>query len=115
MTTFSRSGFVTGTTGVALNVSLGFAPDYVRLINESDGEEIYWNREMTNLGTPIFGTKTVAAGTRTILATAAVGVSDFAGVDGVTDKGFTIGATAGVNIDTEEITWEAGHYDDPDQ
>lgn len=36
-------------TGAAVNVELGFTPDYIRLWNETDGDETYeWFKGMTN-------------------------------------------------------------------
>ena len=115
--TMIRSGTVLG-TGATLNVPLGFAPDYVKVINFTDGESIEWTREMIEDGSPKYGIKEVAAGTKSVLATAAVGIDDYAGLesDGSTlgiAKGFTIGATAGVNIAAEDIMWVAHFTDGP--
>lgn len=108
----AAKGIATG-TGATLNVELGFTPDYVILINVSDGEKIEWYRDMEDLGTELFGFKEVAAGTKSLLTTAATGVATYAGAEGPSgsSKGFTIGATAGVNVNTEELLWFAGFVD----
>lgn len=79
--------FITGTvigTGAAINVSLGFVPDYVRVVNVTDADQIdEWFSGMTD-GTSIQ--------TNTAVATrASNGISAYAG-SGATAPGFTIGS-----------------------
>ena len=79
----TRFGTVTG-TGAAINVSLGFVPDYVEVVNVTDGDTIdKWYKGM-------------AAGTSITIAAAAAtrgsnGISEYAGTEGGT-AGFTIGS-----------------------
>lgn len=47
MTAVKTGSFVG--TAAAVNVELGFVPDYIRVWNETDGDEVYeWFKGMTN-------------------------------------------------------------------
>jgi hypothetical protein len=84
-----KTGTVTG-TGAALNVSLGWVPDYVRIVNVTDGDRIdEWFSDMT-AGTAV--TTTTAAAT-----TASNGISAYAGTAAGLAPGFTIGSTISEN------------------
>lgn len=85
-------GSVVG-TGAAINVLLGFKPDFVRVVNVTDGAELFRFRGQT-------GVTIAATGARTVQA----GLTDYEGADG---EGFTIGAVAAVNVDTETLVYEA--------
>ena len=116
MRTVSTSGVVTG-TAAQIDIELGYVPTWVRVINTTDGEEIYVTREMLDLGTPVYGIKRLATGVSSALASAGVGVSDYVGVveDGSgngASVGFSIGATATLNVAAEAIVWEAGFDDE---
>ena len=72
-------------TAAALTISLGFVPDHVEIVNETDGDATWqWFKGMTD-GHAL---QEVAAGTKSKIT--ANGVSEFAG-DGSTPAGFTIG------------------------
>lgn len=86
MPTNIKTGTVTG-TGAALNVSLGFAPDYVKVFNDTAGDSIEW---MSNMSAG-HGFKRVAAGTGTKITTG--GVSLFTG-SATQQAGFTVGTDA---------------------
>lgn len=79
--------FITGTvtgTGAAINVPLGFVPDYVRVVNVTDADQIdEWFSGMTD-GTSIQTNTAVAA-------RASNGISAYAGSVSVA-PGFTIGS-----------------------
>lgn len=79
----AQVGSVTG-TGAAINVALGFQPDYVEVANITDGDTIdKWYRGMTD-GTSI--TISTAAATR-----ASNGITPYAGSTSAS-AGFTIGS-----------------------
>ena len=77
-------GTVTG-TGAAINVELGWIPDYVKVFNITDADQYdEWVKGMTD-GTSIQ--------TNTAVATrSSNGISEYAGTAGVYKKGFTIGS-----------------------
>ena len=81
----TKIGIVTG-TGAALNVSLGFVPDYVRLVNITDGNVLAeWFEGMSE------GTAVRDTGTPATLA-APNGIATYLG-SASQPRGFTIGAT----------------------
>ncbi len=95
------SGKVAG-TGAALNVSIGFKPRVVRLMNVAAGGvvSIDWNSDM-GAGT---GFKRAQNGDASQLA--ANGVTQYAG-DETHTEGFTIGADADMNVAAEDIHYIA--------
>ncbi len=91
-----RSGSTTG-TGAAIHISLGFIPNYVRIVNVTDGDTIdEWFSTMA-AGTSI--TTSAAAATR-----ATNGISAYVG-DGTTPEGFTIGS--GISETAKVLAWYA--------
>lgn len=84
-----KSGTVTG-TGAALNVSLGFKPSYVKILNDTAGDSLEYYDSMAD-GSAY---KRVAAGTGTKITSG--GISQYAGASPSTPRGFTLGAD-GVN------------------
>ncbi len=80
------SGVITG-TGAAINVSLGFTPSRVRLLNQTQLAELEWVSAMPAAA----GLKRITAGTMSYIVTG--GISAYAG-DGSTAKGFTLGTDA---------------------
>lgn len=84
MATITKCGTVTG-TGAAINISVGFVPDYVIIANTTDGDtvDLWWNG--------------MAAGTSITIAAAAItraapdGITAYAGST-TAGQGFTIGA-----------------------
>ena len=95
-----QNGIVTG-TGAAINVSLGFIPTRVTLVNIANATTLDWQDTMPAAA----GVKTIAVGTQSVILT--LGVSTFPGVAGVSGAGFTIGADASLNIATNVIHWIA--------
>lgn len=70
-------------TGAAINVVLGFVPDYVKIINTEDGDAVHeWFKGMA-AGTSI---ATLAAAGPVL--NAADGVTEYEGTEG---EGFTVG------------------------
>jgi hypothetical protein len=86
MPTNIKTGTVTG-TGASLNVSVGFAPDYVKVWNDTAGDQLEWASNMT----AGHAFKRVAAGTGTKITTG--GISLFTG-SATQQAGFTIGNDA---------------------
>lgn len=94
------TGTVEG-TGSAINVSCGFTPLHVKLVN-IDGDAILdWTPDMGDDG----GYKTVAAGTNAHVATG--GVTAYEGALGSASNGFTIGTDSDVNASGETLVWVA--------
>jgi hypothetical protein len=72
-------------TGAALNVELGWVPDYVRIVNVEDGDNTAeWFKGMTD------GTSINVVTTAGPVLNAADGVSDYAG-DSTHSPGFSVG------------------------
>jgi hypothetical protein len=106
-----KVGTYTG-TGAAINVSLGFIPDYVRIINANDAgaldPSLDWIKGMGDG----FGLKqlrivdnaTTANKSQAIVTTN--GISAYAG-DGTHAPGFTIGADTDLNTTGEIGYWIA--------
>ena len=83
------------TTGAAVNVVLGYFPDYVKVVNRATGAEMTWMRTAGIAGGSIVIANT---GGRT-LATGANSISTYTVATGaVTGDGFTIPVNATVNI-----------------
>ncbi len=93
MPTNIKTGTVTG-TGAAINVSLGFSPDHVIVINDTAGDRLEWFSNMT----AGHAYKRVAAGTGTKIT--ANGISQFTG-SATQQAGFTIGTDA---VNTNAVT-----------
>lgn len=81
-----QTGTYTG-TGAAINIELGFVPDYIRLINITDGDAgLTWFRGMAD--------GTAVAEGLALASQAANGITLYAGSNGSASAGFTVG-TAG--------------------
>jgi hypothetical protein len=91
-----KSGTVVG-TGAAINVGLGWTPEYVKVVNVTDADQIdEWHVSMAD-GTAIQ--------TNTAVATRATnGISKYAG-DAANPKGFTIGS--GISEAAKTLFWFA--------
>lgn len=73
-------------TGAAINIELGFQPDYLLIINETDGGPKWeWFKGMAAAS----AIQTIAAGTMTRITSN--GVSLYAGLEASKPVGFTIG------------------------
>lgn len=91
-----KSGSVVG-TGAAINIELGYIPDYVKIVNVTDSDQIdEWFAGMT-AGTSV---QTNAA----VAARASNGVSPYAGTIS-TKPGFTIGS--GISESGKTLYWLA--------
>lgn len=111
-------------TGATLNVEVGFKPDKVSLYNKTTRTKLDCSFTRVTLGedgvgggkvhtetVTGHGMNTAADGVRAAMVSAAAGLAQYAGADGSAAKGFTIGATATPNVDTNVIVWEAEQFD----
>jgi hypothetical protein len=95
------TGTVEG-TGSAINISLGWKPDYVRVWNEdhTNVNVVEWFSTMTD----DHGLKNINAGSPSKITSG--GITPYDG-DDTTSAGFTIGTDADLNVDSETIHWVA--------
>lgn len=110
-----QPSIVTGTvegTGSAINVSLGFTPDYVRVCNIDDAGSLYpimeWWGDMPD-GHGIKHLKTVDSGSTGNASHDKItsdGISAYAG-DDTNEAGFTIGADSDLNVADETLVYTA--------
>ncbi len=99
-----QKGTVEG-TGSPINIELGWLPDRVKIYNIDSAaiETLEWVNGMgAATGFKFLGTSST---TRAKLTT--LGISEYAGVLGVTGKGFTIGADTDLNVSAQTILWVA--------
>ena len=109
--------FQTGTeegTGSAINVSMGYIPDYVKVFDEDGADHVVmeWVRSMGDGK----GFKWVESTGTSHDFVSTNGISAYAGTDSVAE-GFTIGADSDLNAADETLHWIAGRneardYDD---
>jgi hypothetical protein len=78
----------------AYTFTLGFQPRYVRVINNTSGDEYSWVEGMT----ADYAFKRVAGGTGS--QTTSLGIT-------VTSRGFTMGLDLDVNVTSEQVSWVA--------
>ena len=90
-------GQVTG-TGAAINVVIGFQPDYCLIVNRTTGSRLERFR-----AAGVQSNKTIVAGTITVVTTTA-SMSDYSATPG---EGFTIPVDAQVNVATQAIDYLA--------
>lgn len=95
-----KSGQVTG-TGSAINVECGFTPALVILANETDPGAMAWFGGMAD-GEALKLTDAVA-----LTFASSNGISAYAGAEGATGKGFTIGADSDMNAASDVIHYIA--------
>jgi len=86
--------YITTTTAAAFDITTGFRPRYVRVVNNTSGDEIEWFEGMTDA----YGHKRVAAGTGAQVTT--LGITDNA-------DGFTVGLDTDINVINEQLSWIA--------
>ncbi len=92
-----------GTADTAFNKSIGFAPDYVKVINVTSDYTFEWWSDMADLE----AYKTTGSSGVDALITDK-GISKYAGTSGGNAKGFTVGADAGMtNTANDVLYWIA--------
>lgn len=96
-----KSGRLTG-TGANINVELGFTPQHVRVINQTQLASLEWFDHMT-AGHAI---REATLGDKTAIT--AGGISPYAGAAGMASKGFTLGTNlnAAGNV-IHYVAWSA--------
>lgn len=107
-----RTGSVEG-TAAAINVQLGFVPDYVRIFNYDDAGSLFptieWWKGMTD--GHALKTKSIADdGTTSNKSSEKItsgGISEYAGTEAGDSPGFTIGTDADMNVTDETIFYVA--------
>ncbi|MEO1169926.1 MAG: hypothetical protein AAFW97_14570 [Pseudomonadota bacterium] len=106
-----KRGAVEG-TGSAINVSIGFQPDYVKCFNIDDAGDLHavaeWTTDMAD-ASMFKGLKIADDGTTSNLSNTYVasdGITPYAG-DDTNGEGFTIGADGDLNASGETIVWIA--------
>lgn len=83
----------TGTVA-AFVVTCGFKPRYVRVLNNTSGDQEEWIEGMAAAS----AMKKVAAGTTSLITSNGITVSE---------HGFTIGLDTDINVTSEQLTWMA--------
>lgn len=86
--------YLTDTTAAAYNITTGFKPRFVRVINLTDRNENVWLEGMADAS----ALHIVAAGTRTLITT--LGITPLT-------YGFTVGLDTAVNVTDKQISWIA--------
>lgn len=81
-------------TAAAFSLTTGFRPRYVKVINNTSGDQIEWFEGMT----AAYGFKRVAAGTGSQVTSNGITVSA---------TGFTIGLDTDINVTNEQLSWIA--------
>lgn len=87
-------------TGAAMNISLGFTPDWVKIVDDS-GNELQWFAGMAAAS----AYKRIAAGTGSKITSN--GISQFAGSASAA-AGFTLGVDGLLNVSTTPLKYVAG-------
>lgn len=114
----AKSNIVVGTvtgTGSAINVSLGFIPAYVRVVNETDAKHPSAEWFNTMADAEMFKGLSVdddgSTGDSSFDFTASDGISAYAGVAGGAGAGFTIGADSDLNAASDVLHYIAMRAD----
>lgn len=111
-----KGHFATGSvegTGSAINVELGFVPEYVKVFNYDDAGSLFSTLEWWNGMTNGHALKTSsvadngATGNKSSEKITSNGISAYAGAEAANSKGFTIGADSDVNASGETIFYVA--------
>jgi len=112
-----KTGYVVG-TGASIDITLGFIPNHVTLLNTEGLARLDWTSDMPAAA----GVKQITAGTMTYITT--LGISPLGSTSGLTvsadntltdnntitmtnPKGFRIGADTDMNVSGEDIYWVA--------
>lgn len=86
--------YISTGTAAAFDITCGFKPRYVRIVNETSGDVIEWYEGMADSE----GYKRVAAGTGAMVTTH--GIIPL-------DNGFTVGLDTDINVTSEQLSWIA--------
>jgi hypothetical protein len=91
---FAAGRHLETTTAVAVTITLGFRPRYVRVLNNTSSDLEEWVDGMPSPS----ARKQLAAGTGSNITTNGITV---------TDTGFTIGLDTDINVVNEQMSWAA--------
>lgn len=86
--------YITSSTAAAFNITTGFKPRYVKVMNETSGDQEEWFEGMTDA----YAMKKVAAGTTAVITS--LGITPLS-------YGFTVGLDTDVNVINEQLSWVA--------
>ena len=86
--------YITSSTAAAFDITVGFKPLWVRVVNETSGDMYEWYHGMAAAE----AVKMLAAGTRSIITT--LGITQLS-------YGFTVGLDTDVNVINEQLSWMA--------
>ena len=86
--------YITTGTAAEFDIEVGFKPRYVKVVNVTSRDQLEYYEGMDDAS----AVKTVAAGTRTLITTLGITVSD---------SGFTLGLDTDVNVTSEQLSWVA--------
>lgn len=86
--------YITSSTAAAFTITTGFKPRYVKIINETSGDQEEWYEGMTDA----YAFKKVAAGATATITS--LGITPLA-------YGFTVGLDTDVNVINEQLSWIA--------
>jgi len=107
-----RTGTVEG-TGSAINIELGWIPDYVKVFNYDDAGSLFPTIEWWKGMPDASGLKTLrvvdsgSTGNASQNRITSNGISAYSGVAGANAKGFTIGADSDLNVSEETLYYIA--------
>lgn len=86
--------YISDATAAAFDITCGFRPRYVLVMNVTSGDSVEWFEGMS----AAHGLKQVAAGTRSIITS--LGITPLT-------AGFTVGLDTDVNVTNEQLSWVA--------
>jgi len=86
--------YIQSGTAAAFDITTGFKPLYVKVVNETDRTQIEWYNGMADSE----GIVTVAAGTRTLVTSNGIIQLSY---------GFTFGLDTDVNVSAKQLSWLA--------
>jgi hypothetical protein len=86
--------YITTSTAAAFKLTTGFKPRYVKVFNETSGDQEEWFEGMT----AAHALKKVAAGTTAAITSLGITVAD---------DGFTVGLDTDINVISEQLSWIA--------
>ena len=91
---FETGSYITSSTAAAFDITTGFKPRYVRIVNETSGDQIEWFDGMADSE----GLKRIAAGAGALVTS-----------NGIIplSNGFTVGLDADINVINEQLSWLA--------
>lgn len=95
----ATGSYLTDGAAAAINIDCGFTPRYVKVFNETSGDQYEWNQTMANAE----AFKRVAAGTGSFITT--LGITPSTSTS--TFRGFTIGLDLDINVTAETLSWIA--------